>query len=152
MPNIHRFKNVFFTQRLSNKPFLIWLLTTPPHAKYVDTLPCNLSYVRINMSNQYIKHYHFVISSHWFPVPVWSAVKSYLTSRCNQNLFNRWRCVTSDMRRHKNTYLLTNFKCINSTLTSMNYVTSQSAANSQRCKLSENTIRDAVLTCARKLT
>ena len=28
---------------LSNKPFLIWLLTTPPHLKYVATLPCNLS-------------------------------------------------------------------------------------------------------------
>ena len=33
----------FFTRRLSNKPFLIWLLTTPPHLKYADTLPCNLS-------------------------------------------------------------------------------------------------------------
>ena len=28
----------FFTLRLSNKPFLIWLLTTPPHLKYVATL------------------------------------------------------------------------------------------------------------------
>ena len=25
-----------------NKPVLIWLLTTPPHLKYVATLPCNL--------------------------------------------------------------------------------------------------------------
>jgi len=33
---------IFFTHRLSNKPFLIWLLTTPPHLKYVATLPCNL--------------------------------------------------------------------------------------------------------------
>jgi len=41
LANIHRFKK-FFTQRLSNKPFLIWLLTTPPHLKYVATLPCNL--------------------------------------------------------------------------------------------------------------
>jgi len=32
-----------FTHRLSNKPFLIWLLTTPPHLKYVATIPCNLS-------------------------------------------------------------------------------------------------------------
>jgi len=30
------------TDRLSNNPFLIWLLTTPPHLKYVATLPCNL--------------------------------------------------------------------------------------------------------------
>ena len=29
--------------RLRNKPFLIWLLTTPPHLKYAATLPCNLS-------------------------------------------------------------------------------------------------------------
>ena len=35
--------NFFFTHRLSNKPFLIWLLTTPPHLKYVVALPCNLS-------------------------------------------------------------------------------------------------------------
>ena len=35
----------FFTHWLSNKPFLIWLLTTPPHLKYVGlaTLPCTLS-------------------------------------------------------------------------------------------------------------
>ena len=32
---------LFFTGRLSNKHFLIWLLTTPPHIKYVATLPCN---------------------------------------------------------------------------------------------------------------
>jgi len=33
----------FFTLRLSNKPFLIYLLKTSPHLKYVATLPCNLS-------------------------------------------------------------------------------------------------------------
>ena len=32
-----------FTHKLRNKPFLIWLLTTPPQLKYVATLPCNLS-------------------------------------------------------------------------------------------------------------
>jgi len=42
LPNIHRFKKNF-TLTLCNKPFLIWLLTTPPHHKYVATLPCNLS-------------------------------------------------------------------------------------------------------------
>ena len=31
------------TDRLSHKPFLIWLLTTIPYLKYVATLPCNLS-------------------------------------------------------------------------------------------------------------
>jgi len=34
---------IFFTRRLSNKPFLMWLLTTQPHLKYIATLPCNLS-------------------------------------------------------------------------------------------------------------
>jgi len=33
----------FFTLRLSNKPFLICLLTTLPYFKYEATLPCNLS-------------------------------------------------------------------------------------------------------------
>jgi len=32
-----------FTLRLSNKPFLIPLLATPPRLKYVATLPCNFS-------------------------------------------------------------------------------------------------------------
>ena len=43
MPNVHRLKNI--TDTLSNKPFSIWLLTTPPHVKYVSTLPCNLSLI-----------------------------------------------------------------------------------------------------------
>jgi len=34
---------IFFTHRLSNKPFLIWLSTTRPHLKHVATLPCSLS-------------------------------------------------------------------------------------------------------------
>ena len=42
LPNIHRFY-FFFTHRLSSKPFLIWLLTTPSHLKYVATLPCDSS-------------------------------------------------------------------------------------------------------------
>jgi len=33
----------FFTRRLINKPFLIWLLKTSSYLKYVATLPCNLS-------------------------------------------------------------------------------------------------------------
>jgi len=35
----------FCSLSLSNKPFLIWLLTTPPHLKYAATLPCNLSFM-----------------------------------------------------------------------------------------------------------
>jgi len=34
-----------FTDRLSNKLFSIWLLTTPPHPKYVATLPWNWSLI-----------------------------------------------------------------------------------------------------------
>jgi len=35
----------FFTDKLSNKAFLIWLLANPPHLKYVATLSCNFSFV-----------------------------------------------------------------------------------------------------------
>ena len=35
----------FFTDKLSNKAFLIWLLTIPLHLKYVATLPCYLSLI-----------------------------------------------------------------------------------------------------------
>ena len=38
------FTDWFFTGRLSNEPFVIWLLTTPPHHVLLHaTLPCNLS-------------------------------------------------------------------------------------------------------------
>ena len=40
LPNIHRFLTFFFTHRLTNKFYLIWLLTTPPNLKYAATLPC----------------------------------------------------------------------------------------------------------------
>ena len=59
-PNIHQF-NFFFTRTLCNKPFLIWLLTTPPHLKYVATLPCNLSlmacFADINVSRGSVATY-----------------------------------------------------------------------------------------------
>ena len=41
LPNTHRFH--FLTRRLSNKPLLISILTTPPHLKYKATLPCSVS-------------------------------------------------------------------------------------------------------------
>jgi len=37
LPNIYGFK-----KKIHSQTFLIWLLTTPPHLKYVATLPCNL--------------------------------------------------------------------------------------------------------------
>jgi len=46
---------------LSNTPFLMWLLTTPPHFKYVATLTCNLSLVacfaKINVSRGSVATY-----------------------------------------------------------------------------------------------
>jgi len=60
LPNIHRFL-IFFTLRLSNKLFLIYLLTTPPHLKNVATLPCNLSlmacFADINVSQGSVATY-----------------------------------------------------------------------------------------------
>ena len=41
LPDIHRCKKNF-SHRLSIKPFLIWLLITPPHLKHVATLHCKL--------------------------------------------------------------------------------------------------------------
>jgi len=52
---------LFFTYRLSKKPFLIWLLITLPHLKYVATLPCNLSlkagFADINVSQGSVATY-----------------------------------------------------------------------------------------------
>jgi len=36
---------IFFIDGLTNKPSLIWLLTTPPNHKYVAALPCTLSLI-----------------------------------------------------------------------------------------------------------
>jgi len=69
LPNIYQFKK-FFTHRLSNKLFLIWLLTTPPHFKYVATLPCNLllmaCFADINVS-QGNSNIHKVLWDFWCP-------------------------------------------------------------------------------------
>ena len=48
------FKEIF-TDRLSNKPFLIWLLTTPPRLKYVATLPCNLLLIACSLTLMFHK-------------------------------------------------------------------------------------------------
>jgi len=52
---------IFFHYTLSNKPFLISLLTTPPHLTYVATLPCNLSlmvcFADINVSQGSVATY-----------------------------------------------------------------------------------------------
>ena len=42
------FKNLF-TDKLSNKHFLIWLLTTPPLVEHVATLPSNLSLIALTL-------------------------------------------------------------------------------------------------------
>ena len=60
LPTIHRLKNIF-SHTLSNKPFLIWLLTTPPHLKYAATLPYNLTlmacFADINVSQGSVATY-----------------------------------------------------------------------------------------------
>ena len=52
---------IFFSRRLTNKLFLIWLLTASPHIKYVATLPCNLSlmacFADINVSQGSVATY-----------------------------------------------------------------------------------------------
>jgi len=82
--NIYRFK-FFFTHRLSNKPFLIWLLTTPQHVKYVATLPCNLSlmacFADINVSHGSVATYARcggMFSIHLTAILLWNlAVKKF---------------------------------------------------------------------------
>jgi len=65
LPNIHRFKNI--TARLSNKPFLIWLLTTPLHLKYAARLPCNLSLIACILTLMFYKvAWQEMISVMWF--------------------------------------------------------------------------------------
>jgi len=52
---------IIFTHRLSNKPFLIRLLTAPLHLKYAATLLCNLSimacFADINVSQGSVTTY-----------------------------------------------------------------------------------------------
>jgi len=59
LPNIHQF--YIFIRTLSNKPFLICLLTTLPHLKCVATLSCNLSimacFADINVSQGSVATY-----------------------------------------------------------------------------------------------
>jgi len=60
LPSIHRFKKKI-SHTLSNKPFLVWSLTTPSHLKYVATLSCNLSltacFADINVSQGSVATY-----------------------------------------------------------------------------------------------
>jgi len=60
MPNIHRFYFFSLTDS-ADKPFLIWLLKSPPHLKYVATVPSNLSsvacFAKINVSQGRVATY-----------------------------------------------------------------------------------------------
>ena len=55
------FEKKKITYKLSSKPFRIWLLTTPPHLKYVATVPRNLSlmawFADINVSQGSVATY-----------------------------------------------------------------------------------------------
>jgi len=75
--------NFFFTHTLSNKPFLIWLLTTPPRLKYVATLRCNLSlmacFTDINVSQHSVATYarcDGIFSIHLTAIFQWKCCKS----------------------------------------------------------------------------
>ena len=46
---------IFFTARLSNKSFLIRLLTTLPRLKYIATLPCNLLLIACSLTLMFHK-------------------------------------------------------------------------------------------------
>jgi len=72
---IHRFSTNFYRQTQSNKHFLIWLLSTPPHLKYVVivTLPCNLSLFTCFMTLMF----HKVVWQHMQGV-VWFLIASLL--------------------------------------------------------------------------
>ena len=63
-PNFAKYSPIsqfFFSHRLGNKPFLIWLLTASPHLKYADTIPSNLSlrayFADINVSQGSVARY-----------------------------------------------------------------------------------------------
>ena len=78
------YKSVF-THILSNRLFLIWLLTTTPNLKYLATLPCNLSlmacFADINVSHGSVATYARcggMFSIHLTAILLWNlAVKKF---------------------------------------------------------------------------
>ena len=92
LPNIHRFKKKF-THALSNKRFLIWLLTTPSHLKYT-TLHCNLSlmacFADINVSQGSVATYTRCGEVRWYPFICKFTKKSSSEKKCvNRLRFDR---------------------------------------------------------------
>ena len=65
-PNVHRLINCF-TSKLNNKFVLKLSLNSPPHLKYVATLPCDLLLITMNASNFCyfpIRMFHKVVQRH----------------------------------------------------------------------------------------
>jgi len=83
MRNLSTFSTVYLTAKFNPA---VWESTQLNKA--LRTYGADTSYVRIYMFNL-IKHCDFKTSPDRFPVPVKSAVKSYLTALCDQNLSNR---------------------------------------------------------------
>ena len=55
------------TDRLGNKLFLIWLLTTPSHLKYVATLPCNLPLIACFLTLMFYKVvWQYTVYKEWW--------------------------------------------------------------------------------------
>jgi len=84
-------KNIF-TDRLSNKPFLTWLLTTAPYLKYVARLPCYLSlmacFADINVAQGSVATYaklYGIFSIHLTT----NLARSLQVKKCNRFRFDR---------------------------------------------------------------
>jgi len=96
LPNIYQFKKI--TDRLSNNPFLIWLLKTPPQLQYVATLHCNLSlmacFVDINVSQGSVTTYkrccgtplRYSLSS-YFPALAGKVMRSVVSAYIHRSVF-----------------------------------------------------------------
>ena len=91
--NIHQFqKKNNFAERLSNKPFLSWLITTPPHFKYVATVRCNLSSIACFLTLMF----HKVVWQHtqgavWFLITSLITRKSSSETKKIENRFKLWQ-------------------------------------------------------------
>jgi len=83
-----------FTDRLSNKHFLIWLLTTQPHLIYAATLPCNLSLIACQSVNMTLalKMNKLTYAGVWRDVTTVPGCTE-IVFRTTSSLTSRWRHV-----------------------------------------------------------
>ena len=87
---------IFFSQALSNKSFLIWLLTTPPNSTCVATLPCILSllacfaYINLPVMNFFnrLRFDRIMVTSLW--PRFWPTLYSWLQRRGHSRTRRTW--------------------------------------------------------------